>query len=323
MKKKLLYGLVLTALSLNLFWGARIYVTSAQAADKNTVYEHLRLFTSVLERVRDDYVDGDKANYQDLIYGALKGMIGTLDPHSEFMEPVKFDELRKDTEGAFGGVGIVIGLRDNYLTVISPMEDTPAYQAGVMAGDRIVKIEGKSTEKFTMQDAVKKLRGEPGTEVSITIYRTSTAATKELKLKRAVIKVDTIKDLEGKHDFKLDDNGIGYIRLTQFNEPTGRELEEALKKLESQGMKALILDLRNNPGGLLDQAVAVCEKFLPKASSWSPPRAAWRRARPNITPGAAATNASPLTWSFWSTAAAPAPRKSSPAACRTSNPSAP
>jgi carboxyl-terminal processing protease len=264
MKKKLLYGLVLTALSLNLFWGARIYVTSAQAADKNTVYEHLRLFTSVLERVRDDYVDGDKANYQDLIYGALKGMIGTLDPHSEFMEPVKFDELRKDTEGAFGGVGIVIGLRDNYLTVISPMEDTPAYQAGVMAGDRIVKIEGKSTEKFTMQDAVKKLRGEPGTEVSITIYRTSTAATKELKLKRAVIKVDTIKDLEGKHDFKLDDNGIGYIRLTQFNEPTGRELEEALKKLESQGMKALILDLRNNPGGLLDQAVAVCEKFLPK-----------------------------------------------------------
>ena len=264
MKKKLLYGVLLTVLGLNLFFGARVYVSSAQAADKNTVYEHLRLFTSVLERVRDDYVDGDKANYQDLIYGALKGMLSTLDPHSEFMEPVKYDELKKDTEGAFGGVGIVIGLRDNYLTVIAPMEDSPAFQAGVMAGDRIVKIEGKSTEKFTMQDAVKKLRGEPGSEVSLTIFRTSTATTKDLKLKRAVIKVDTIKDLEGKHDFKVDENGIGYIRLIQFNEPTSRELEDALQKLEKQGMKALILDLRNNPGGLLEQAVAVCEKFLPK-----------------------------------------------------------
>ena len=260
----MLYGVLLTALGLNLIFGARIYVHSAQAADKNSVYEHLRLFTSVLERVRDDYVDGDKANYQDLIYGALKGMLSTLDPHSEFMEPVKYDDLRKDTEGAFGGVGIVIGLRDNYLTVIAPMEDTPAFEAGVMAGDRIVKIEGKSTEKFTTQDAVKKLRGEPGTEVNITIFRASTSTSKDLKLKRAVIKVDTIKDLAGKHEFKLDENGIGYIRLVQFNEPTSRELDDALQKLEKQGMKGLVLDLRNNPGGLLDQAVAVCEKFLPK-----------------------------------------------------------
>ena len=263
MKKRILYVVVMAALGLNLIWGARLYYGSAQAADKNAVYDNLELFTRVLERVRDDYVDGDKTSYQDLIYGALRGMISTLDPHSEFMEPVKFDELKKDTEGAFGGVGIQIGLRDNFLTVIAPMDDTPAFNAGILTGDRFVKIEGKSAEKLSLQDVVKQLRGEPGTDVTITIFRPSSGVTKDYTLKRAVIKVDTVKDINGKREFPVDDNKIGYIRLTQFNEPTTIELEAALKKLQAHGMRGLVLDLRNNPGGLLDQAVKVCELFLP------------------------------------------------------------
>ena len=264
MKKRIIYGLVTVGLSLNLIWGAHLYLSSVQAADKNAAYENLELFARVLEKVRDDYVDGDKASYQELIYGALKGMLNTLDPHSEFMEPVKFDELKKDTEGAFGGVGIVIGMRDNSLTVISPMEDTPAFRAGIMAGDRITKIEGKTTEKFTLPNAVEKLRGEPGTTVTITVYRPSSGQAKEYKLKRANIKVDTVKDINGKREFPLSEGRIGYVRVTQFNEPTSRDLDQALQKLDKEGMRGLILDLRNNPGGLLDQAVQVSEKFLPK-----------------------------------------------------------
>ncbi len=267
MKKRIFYGVILVTLGLNLFWGAHLYFNSAQAAGKNDVYENIELFTTVLQKVRSEYVDGDKTSYQELIYGALKGMLNTLDPHSEFMEPAKFEELKKDTEGAFGGVGIVIGLRDNYLSVIAPMEDTPAFRAGVLTGDRIIKIDGKSTEKYTLQDAVKKLRGEPNTDVSITILRVSSGQIKDFKLSRAVIKVDTVKDINSKREFPIGENGIGYIRLTQFNEPTADDLEKALRKLEAQHMQALILDLRNNPGGLLDQAVKVCEKFVPRGQT--------------------------------------------------------
>src|SRR5438045_9773043 len=140
MKKRLLYGLLLTALTLNLFLGARIYFSYAQAGEKEDVYQNIELFTRVLERVRQDYVDGDKVSYRELIYAALKGMLNSLDPHSEFMDAAKYNELTNDTEGAFGGVGIVIGMRDNFLTVVAPMEDTPAFNAGILTGDRIIKM---------------------------------------------------------------------------------------------------------------------------------------------------------------------------------------
>lgn len=265
MKKRLLYGLLLTALTLNLFLGARIYFSYAQAGEKDDVYQNIELFTRVLERVRKDYVDGDKVSYKDLIYAALKGMLNSLDPHSEFMEADKYNDLKNDTEGLFGGVGIVISVRDNTLTVISPMEDTPAFKAGILTGDRIVKIEGRSTEKLSLPDAVKRLRGTPGTDVNISVLRPSTGQVRDLQLTRAEIKVDTVKDVNSRREFPLDDDKIGYIRLTQFGEQTSTELEDALKKLDKQGMQALILDLRNNPGGLLDQAAKVCEKFLPKS----------------------------------------------------------
>jgi len=266
MKRRLLYGVVITVLSFNLVIGARVYLSSAQAAEKDSAYPSLELFTYVMEKVRKDYVDGQNLKYQDLVYAALKGMLNTLDPHSEFMEPEKYKELQSDTKGAFGGLGIVISMKDNFITVISPMEDSPGFKAGIMSGDRIIKIDGKSTEKMTTQDAVKNLRGEPGTDVKITILRPVSNLVKDFKLTRAVINIDMVKDINGKKEFPLGDNKVGYIRLVQFGEKTSADLETALKKLKSEGMQGLVLDLRGNPGGLLEQAVDVCEKFLPRGN---------------------------------------------------------
>src|SRR5688572_813402 len=168
----------------NLLVGARIYVYSVQAAEKDDPYPHLKLLSLVMEEVRSKYVDADKLTYQELIHGALKGMLATLDPHSEFMEPTKYDDLRRDTEGAFGGVGIVISVESGSVTVVSPYEDTPGYKAGIRPGDRILKIDGKSTDKFTLQDAVKRLRGEPGSSVTLSINRPSSGEFKEFTLVR-------------------------------------------------------------------------------------------------------------------------------------------
>jgi carboxyl-terminal processing protease len=263
-KRRLIYGVVVTVLSLNVLIGARVYFSSAQAADKESAYPSLELFSYAMEKVRKDYVDGQKLSYKDLVYAALKGMLNTLDPHSEFMDPEKFKELQNDTQGAFGGLGVVISMKDNFLTVITPMEDSPGFKAGIMSGDRIIKINGKSTDKLSLQDAVKSLRGEPGTTVELTVLRPSSGKLKDYKLTRAEIKIDMVKDINGNKEFPLSDNKIGYVRLVQFGEKTSPELESALKKLKAQGMQALILDLRWNPGGLLEQAVDVCEKFLPR-----------------------------------------------------------
>src|SRR6266478_6479447 len=178
MKRRVIYGAVVAALGINLLIGARLYHSSAQAAEKDSAYPSLELFSYVMERVRKDYVDGQKLTYQDLVYGALKGMLSTLDPHSEFMEPEKYKELQSDTQGAFGGLGIVISMKDNFITVVAPMEDSPGFKAGILSGDRIIKIDGHSTEKMSLQDAVKNLRGDPGTEVAITIFRPSSSQVK-------------------------------------------------------------------------------------------------------------------------------------------------
>ncbi len=269
MKRRISYGLLLAVLGLNLFLGAQIYFRSVHAADKDDIYPNLKLFSVVLDRVRNDYVDGERLSYQELIYGALRGMLNTLDPHSEFMEPVKYDELKKDTQGEFGGVGIVISMKDNYVTVVSPIEDTPGFRAGILSGDRIVKIDGKSTERVGLPDAVKRLRGEAGTKVTVGILRPSTGQIKEYVLERELIPIPTVKDINDRRlknpaAFPLSENNVGYVRLVQFGEQTSADMETALKKLEAKGMQSLILDLRGNPGGLLDQAVKVCEKFLPK-----------------------------------------------------------
>src|SRR5215471_15083607 len=254
MKRRLVYGIVLLTLTVNLLIGARMYMT-AHAAEKDSAYPSLELFSVVMEKVRKDYVDGQNLKYQDLVYGALKGMLNTLDPHSEFMEPEKYHELQNDTQGAFGGLGIIISMRDSFVTVVSPMDDTPGAKAGILSGDRIIRIDNHSTEKMTLADAVKNLRGEPGSSIKITIMRPSNGMIKEYTLTRAIINVDMVKDINGKKEFPLSDNRIGYVHVTQFGEKTSDDLEAALRKLKAEGMQALILDLRWNPGGLLEQAV--------------------------------------------------------------------
>lgn len=264
MKRSLTYIFVVLVLVVNLAVGARVYFSSAATAEKDSPYPNLELFSYVMERVRKDYVDGANLTYQDLVLNALKGMVGQLDPHSEFLDPDKYKELQSDTQGQFGGLGIVVQMRDGYVTVVTPIEDTPGFRAGILAGDRIVKIDGKSTEKMALPEAVKLLRGEPQTDVTVTILRPSSGQTRDYKLTRAIINVDMVKDIHGRKEFPLLDDRIGYLRITQFGERTSDELGSALKKLKGRGMQALILDLRWNPGGLLEQAVEVCEKFLPR-----------------------------------------------------------
>jgi carboxyl-terminal processing protease len=265
MKRRILFGFLIAVLGINLFFGAQLYIYSAHASQKDDPYENYKLLADVLEKVRQEYVDGDKLTYQDLIHGALKGMLNSLDPHSEFMDQAKFDELKKDTEGEFGGLGIIVEMgKDNMLTVVSPMEDSPGYRAGILPHEQIVKIDGKSATHLDLESVVKLLRGESGTSINITIRRPSTGQIKDYKLVRANIKVDTVKDINDKREFPLGEDGIGYVRIIQFGEKTSDDLGVALNKLTDQGMRALILDLRDNPGGLLEQAGQVCEKFLPR-----------------------------------------------------------
>src|SRR5262245_62064033 len=164
MKRRVFYGLLLGLLAVNLFVGAQVYFSNVQAAEKDDALPNLKLFSTVLDRVRQEYVDGDQLTYQKLIHDALKGMLNNLDPHSEFMDDAKYDELKKDTQGEFGGVGIQIQVKDGFLTVFSPMEGYPAYNAGILTGDRIIKIEGRPAERLNIGDAVKRLRGAKGTQ---------------------------------------------------------------------------------------------------------------------------------------------------------------
>lgn len=255
--KWLLVGAVL---AVNLVVGARLYsqetAAGAEQAGEDSPYEMYTLFSKVVEQVRANYVDGEKSTYEDLIHGALKGMLQSLDPHSQFMDEEAFTAMKEDTAGKFGGLGITIGVKDAVLTVIAPMEDTPAFRAGLLSGDKIIEIDGDSTDGLALEDAVKKLRGDPGTEVKIKIFRPKTQLVKEFTLERAVINVPSIKDA------RMLDGGIGYVRMLQFGESTADDLQAELDKLEEQGLQAFVLDLRSNPGGLLTSAVDVSQKFL-------------------------------------------------------------
>ncbi len=265
MKRRLIFGVAAAGLLLNLILGAAIYLNSARAAEqKDSMDANLDLFATVLQKVRAEYVDGTNLTYRNLTDAAIKGMIGSLDPHSEFLDARDYQQLQDDTEGQFGGLGLVVSMRDGYVTVVAPMEDSPGSRAGILTGDRIVKVEGRSVERLPLGEVVKKLRGDPGTQVTVSIQRPANGEEKRFTLTRAIIQMDMIKDINGKKEFPLGADGIGYIRITEFGDRTGDELEAALGKLKTQGLKALILDLRLNPGGLLDEAVDVCQKFLPR-----------------------------------------------------------
>jgi carboxyl-terminal processing protease len=233
---------------------ATLAVSQVDSKTKNDLYSQIELFSYTLTTIQADYVD--EMESKELIYGSLKGMLSSLDPHSQFLDPEEYEDLKTETEGKFGGLGIEISIRDGLLTVITPIEDTPAWKAGIKAGDRIVKIEGEITKDITLSDAVKQLRGDPGTDVNITVLREDEFKILEFTITREVIHVEDVKYTQ----ILKDD--VGYIRLTEFREDSAVEFRKALDELKEKGAKSLILDLRNNPGGLLNVAIKITEEFL-------------------------------------------------------------
>ena len=220
------------------------------------LYNQVELFSRAVTIVQSDYVE--ETEPKELVYGALEGLLSSLDGYSHFMDPDSVREMEIDTKGEFGGLGIEIGIRDGVLTVIAPIDGTPAEEAGLKAGDRIVKIGGELTRNIKLTDAVKKLRGKPGTKAELKVLREDENRLLDFTITRSIIKLKSIKLA------KMIDDKIGYVKLIEFQEKTPKELHERLSALTKEGMEALILDLRNNPGGLLDIAYKVSDKFLPK-----------------------------------------------------------
>jgi carboxyl-terminal processing protease len=232
-----------------------LYVHNVSALTNKT-YEKLKVFTDVLEIVKKSYVEDVKT--EDLINGAIEGMLNHLDPHSAYLDPDMFRELQVETKGSFGGLGIEIAIKDRILTVIAPIEDTPAYRAGIQAGDKILKINEESTKGLSLMECVKRLRGPQGTKVTITIIREGFTQMQDITILRDIIKIQSVK-------YKTLEEGYGQLRISQFQAKTYEDAKKALEALQKEnpgGLGGLILDLRNNPGGLLDQAVKVADLFL-------------------------------------------------------------
>jgi carboxyl-terminal processing protease len=230
-------------------------VTNRHSAQADVAYGKLRVFGDILSVIQSSYVEEPKTD--ELVQGAIRGMLSTLDPHSSYLTPEMLKQVEVETKGTFGGLGIEIGMKEGLLTIIAPIEDTPAWRAGLKAGDGIVKIEDESTKDMTIMDAVKRMRGEPGTKVTITVVREGLSEPKAYTIVRDVIKIRSVKSKD------LGD-GIGYVKINQFQQDTDQELTKALEeqKKSKEGLKGLVLDLRNNPGGLLDQAVRVSDTFV-------------------------------------------------------------
>ena len=255
MKKKSVKFFLLTIICLGSFILLGLSNDSNISAKDKNLYKDIKTFNEVLDMVRKNYVD--EVDTTKLIQGAIGGMIRTLDPHSSYMTPDLYKELEVETQGQFGGIGIEIMILKEVLTVVSPIEDTPAFNAGIKSGDQILKIDGKSTKDITTMEAVQKLRGPKDTKVTITILRENMTTPKDITLTRAIIQIKSVKVK------KIDDN-IGYIRVAAFQERTAEDLRKALKEVTEKNnpLKGLVLDLRNDPGGLLTQAIEVSDLFL-------------------------------------------------------------
>ena len=230
-------------------------IGDTSSPDNSLPLNEVRTFTEVLDRIKKAYVEA--IDDQTLLENAIKGMLSELDPHSAYLEPEAFKGLQESTHGEFGGLGIEVGMKDGFVEVITPIDDTPAQKAGVEAGDLIIKLDDNLVKGMSLNDAVKVMRGKPGTKIKLTILRESEREPLEISVTRAVIKVVSVKS-------KILEKGFGYIRITQFQIHTGRNLEKAIHSLTKKGnsLKGLVLDLRNNPGGVLDAAVDVTDVFL-------------------------------------------------------------
>ena len=252
-------------LLLGVFVGAGITIERAVRADREAAkqaaqqplpIDELRTFTEVFSRIKSDYVE--PVEDKKLLHDAIQGMLAGLDPHSSFLDPEAFKDMRVGTEGEFGGLGIEVTMDDGFVKVVSPIEDTPAAKAGLKTGDLIIRLDSKAVKGMTLNDAVKMMRGKPGTDIVLTVVREGQSKPLTFTLTRAVIKIQSVKQ-------RMLDDGFGYVRITQFQSNTGDSLKDALAKLKLQNkgdLKGLVLDLRNNPGGVLNAAVAVSDAFL-------------------------------------------------------------
>lgn len=231
-------------------------LTIAGTGEQDALYEQYQTFSRIVATIQAYYVE--EVDTDKLFYGAYTGMLQTLDPHSSFLPPEEKVDLQVETEGEFGGLGIEISTDKNgILTVITPLEDTPAFQAGVLAGDRIIRIEGKTTKGMSLRDAVNQLRGPKGTPVTITVFHED-GRIEDIKVVRDIIKIQSVK---GAH-FADEKHKVGYVRLTQFQKRSAEDLDKAVGDLLDKGMKALVIDLRYNPGGLLNTAVEIADRFI-------------------------------------------------------------
>jgi len=254
--RKWMTAFVVSAVCLIVLLGLwNVYANSPAVALDRQTYKNLKLFNEVLDMVQKNYVE--PIEQKTLIQGAINGMMRSLDPHSAYMTADMYKELEVETRGSFGGIGIEITILKDILTVVSPIEDTPAFLAGVKAGDQIIRIDGKSTKNISIMEAVSKLRGPKDTKVTLTIMRENMAKPEDIVITRSIIKIRSIKA-------RMHDDRIGYIRIASFQEKTVNDLKKALKDLDgpSHSLKGLVLDMRNNPGGLLNQAVEISDCFL-------------------------------------------------------------
>jgi len=249
---------------------------SATTSSRN-VYNNIKTYNRILANVYDKYVD--EVDSKELIYASIRGMMSSLDPHSAFLEKKQYDDLMMETQGKYGGVGISIDIRDEWLTVVSPIEGGPAYALGIQAGDRIISIEGETTKGITTSDAAKILRGQKGTRVTITIARKGEPAPFEVEITRDVVELKSVPYVGVIRD------DIGYLRLSRFSEDSGREVEDGLEQLMDMDVKGVVFDLRNNHGGLLTQSVSVSDKFLERGKliSYTQGRAASDRSEYHAT----------------------------------------
>ena len=246
----LISGLTLTAI---LFVGIFIGKGGDRPGYASESYEELQVFAEVLSQVKKHYVEETKT--KDLVQGALRGMLAGLDPHSSFMTTDMFKEMQVETRGEFGGLGIQIGIKDHRLTVIAPIEDTPAFAAGIQSGDTIIKVDETPTKDLTLMEAVQHMRGPRGTSVKLTVIREGLEEPLIFTITRDIIKIQSVRS-------KLLEGNVGYVRLSQFQEASAEDLTKELEDFSEKNLQGLILDLRNNPGGLLTAAVGVSEQFL-------------------------------------------------------------
>ena len=229
-------------------------------------YVQMEMLTRAMEMVRQNYVDESKITYAELVEGALEGMLHKLDPHCEYMGKSLFEDMQREQSDTSEGIGITIALRQNILTIITVREDGPASAAGVLSGDQLVRINEVLTDSVGIAEAMQLLKGKAGDEVRLTVRRPGTKQFLEFKVKHETLAETSVHDPLLLSPKMAGDYKIGYARISQYNQPTARELSKSLDELEKQGMKAFVLDLRNNPGGLVDSAVAVCGEFLPEGT---------------------------------------------------------